>query len=76
MSLVLEGGNKHKAYIFYDLKRIQYQSMRGAGTAIPSEALEFTPGCSCVAQSFVFCVVFCRSLFVPILLASSFSLVG
>jgi hypothetical protein len=38
----------------------------GAGTAIPSGAHEFTPGFSevRVARSFVFCVMFCRSLFV------------
>ena len=69
MSLAHEGGNKQKVYIFH-------QSMREAGTAIPSEAHEFTSGCSCVARSLVFCVVFYRSLFVPFLLASSFSAVG
>ena len=38
----------------------------GARTAYPSEAPEFTPGFSGVrvARSLVFCVVFCRSLFV------------
>ena len=76
MSLAHEGGNKQKVCIFFDSTRIQYQSMRGAGTAIPSEAHEFTPGCSCVARSLVFCVVFCRSLFVLFLLASSLSAVG
>ena len=38
----------------------------GAGTAYPSEAPDFTPGFSGVhvVRSFVFCVMFCRSLFV------------
>ena len=36
----------------------------GAGTAYHSGAHEFTPVYSgvCVAQSFVFCIVFCRSV--------------
>jgi cadmium resistance protein CadD (predicted permease) len=41
-------------------------STRGAGTLYPSGAHEFVPvfrGVR-VARSFVFCVVFCRSLFV------------
>ena len=39
------------------------------GTADPSGAPEFTPGCSGVraAQSFVFCVVCCRSFFILLL---------
>ena len=38
-----------------------------SGTVNPSEAHEFTPGfCGVrVVQSLFFCVVFCRSLFVP-----------
>ena len=43
----------------------------GTGTAYPYEALEFTPyffggGRVCVARSLVFCVMFCRSLFIPL----------
>jgi len=41
--------------------------IRGAGTATPSGTPEFTRGCFLsirVAQSFVFCVLFCWSLFV------------
>jgi hypothetical protein len=36
----------------------------GAGTTYPSRAPEFTPDCSGnhVAQTLVFCVVYCRSL--------------
>ena len=39
---------------------------RGAGTVTPSGVTEFTPAFSeaCVARSLVFCLVFCRSLFV------------
>ena len=38
----------------------------GAGTAYPAEVLEFTTGFNVVpdVRSLVFCVVFCRSLFV------------
>ena len=38
----------------------------GAGTAFSSAVPEFTPDFSgvCVARSLVFCVVFCKSLFV------------
>ena len=45
---------------------ILYFSTSGTGIAIPSGEHEFTPGFSgvCVARSLVFCVVFCRSLFV------------
>ena len=44
----------------------------GAETAYPLRAPEFIPGfCRvCVAQSLVFCVVFCRSLFFPFALFS------
>ena len=42
----------------------------GAGTANPSEAPEFNPGFSGVrvSQSVVFCVIFCRAVFVIFLL--------
>ena len=45
---------------------ILYFSTSGAGTVIPSGEHEFTPGFSgvCVARSLVFCVAFCKSLFV------------
>ena len=38
----------------------------GTGTANPSGAPEFTLGFSriCVARSFIFCVMFCKSLFI------------
>jgi len=47
----------------------------GTGTAYPSGAHEFTPCFSGVraAQSLVFCVMFCVSLFVPFLLAIGLS---
>ena len=46
-------------------------STGGAGTTYPSGAPEFTPLFSevCVDQSFVFCLVVCRSLFVLFLMA-------
>ena len=42
----------------------------GAGTAYPSGAPEFTPVFSgvFVTQSFVLCAMFCRSLFVTVVL--------
>jgi hypothetical protein len=42
MSLVHEGSNKQKVYIFFDSTIIQCQSIRGAGTANPSGPPEFT----------------------------------
>jgi hypothetical protein len=54
-----------------DLQNTTQKNMM-SGIAYPSGAPEFTPVfCGvCVAQSLFFCVVFCRSLFVPFFISA------
>jgi hypothetical protein len=58
------------SYVTYHWSVDKSYNTVGTGTDYLSGASEFTSVCFVLAQSFVFCVVFCRSLFVLLIFLS------